>query len=96
LFYKKGNYKKCAEIALDIHHRAEHSDEWDFPPPAPMRIFGKAYRALGKQAKKNKNPSEAAQYFQKMKSLGVASKNDLKILDRLKEETLGIQRRNLP
>jgi tetratricopeptide (TPR) repeat protein len=86
LFYKKGNYTKCAQIALDIHNRAERSEEWDLTPPAPMRIFGKAYRALGKQAKKDKRFNKAIKYFQKMKSLGVATENDLKILSKLKEK----------
>lgn len=87
IFYMKGDFNKCAEIALNIHNRAEHSERWDCTPPAPMRIFGKAYRALGKQAKKENRFPEAIQYFQKMKDLDIATENDLKILKRLKEES---------
>lgn len=85
LFYKRGDYKKCAEIGLDISDRCANSPEWkDDPPPAPLGIVGSAYRALAKQAKKEGKTDEATQYFQKMKELKVASDNDLKIFEKLK------------
>lgn len=85
LFYKRGDYKKCAEIGLNISDRTAKSPEWkDDPPPAPLGIVGSAYRILAKQAKKEGKTDEAIQYFQKMKELKVASDNDLKILEKLK------------
>lgn len=85
LFYKKGDYKKCVEIGLNINDRCTKSPEWkDDPPPAPLGIVGSAYRALAKRAKKDGKTDEAVQYFQKMKKLKVASDNDLKIFEKLK------------
>lgn len=85
LYYKKGGYEKCEEIALNIHDRATKSAEWKSdPPPAPVNIAGKAYRALGKAAKKMNHPDEAIKWFQKIKKLGVATENDLKILNKLR------------
>jgi tetratricopeptide (TPR) repeat protein len=85
LFYKRGDYQKCAEIGLNISDRCAKSPEWkDNPPPAPLGIVGSAYRALAKQAKKEGKAEEAIGLFQKMKELKLASNNDLRILDRLK------------
>ena len=124
LFYKKGDYQKCIEVAETIQNRAvAHAEqEWnkmvrgevsdlakqtktwdtttqryleykdyiklhnwrDDAPPAPLGIRTMAYRALGKQAKKDGRLAEAKQWFEKMQELGVASENDLKILEKLK------------
>jgi len=88
LYYKKGDYKKCLEIALNIHNRVITSQEWkEDPPPAPLEIIGGAYRALAKQAKKEDNTEEAINYFEHMEELGVATENDLKILNNLRDDT---------
>jgi tetratricopeptide (TPR) repeat protein len=88
LFYKRGQCEKSVEIGLDIHKRAKKSSGWkDDPPPAPKSITGKAYRALAKKAKKEERRQEAIEYFEKLKSLDVATENDLKILNKLKEAT---------
>ncbi|OQA93090.1 MAG: hypothetical protein BWY24_00731 [Microgenomates group bacterium ADurb.Bin219] len=85
LFYKRGDYLKCAEIGLNISNRCAISPEWkDSPPPAPLGIVGSAYRAFAKQAKKSGKNEVAIEYFEKMKGLKVATENDLKILDKLK------------
>lgn len=85
LFYKRGDYQKCAEIGLNISDRTANSPEWkNDPPPAPLGIVGSAYRALAKQAKKEGKTDESIRYFQRMKELKVASENDLKILEKLK------------
>ncbi len=87
LFYKRGNYLKSAEIGLNISDRCAISPEWkDSPPPAPLGIVGSAYRALAKQAKKEGNNDVAIIYFEKMKKLKIATENDLKILDKLKNQ----------
>ncbi len=84
LFYKNGEYEKCAEIGLNIGDRCLISPEWkNDPPPAPLGIVGSAYRALAKKAKKEGNIEMAKSYFKKMNQLGVASDNDLKILNKL-------------
>ncbi|MEZ6255945.1 MAG: hypothetical protein R3B92_04215 [Patescibacteria group bacterium] len=86
LYYKRGDYNKCLEIGLNIHNRTLSSQEWkDSPPPAPLGIVGSAYRALAKQAKKEKNTEEAIKYFELMEELGVATENDLKILNNLRD-----------
>lgn len=85
LFYKRGDYKKCAEIGLNISDRCAISPEWrDDPPPAPLGIVGSAFRALAKQAKKEGKTEDSVKYFEEMKVLKVASDNDLKILEKLK------------
>jgi tetratricopeptide (TPR) repeat protein len=85
LFYKKGEYERSAEIGLNISDRIANSPEWkNKPPPAPLGIVGSAYRALAKKAKKEKRFAEAIQWFDKMQHLGIASENDLKILEKLK------------
>ena len=84
LYYKKENYKKCLEIGLNIYNRTLTSPEWkEDPPPAPLRIVGSAYRALAKQSKKENNTEEAISYFKNMEELGVATENDIKILNNL-------------
>lgn len=89
LFYKRGDYQKCAEIGLNISDRCAISPEWkDDPPPAPLGIVGSAYRALAKQAKKEGKIDEAIGYFHKMKELKVASENDLKILEKLADNKM--------
>ncbi|MCB0509881.1 MAG: hypothetical protein KDC82_03885 [Bacteroidetes bacterium] len=86
LYYKRGDYDKCLEIGLNIHNRTLTSQEWkDSPPPAPLGIIGSAYRALAKQAKKENNTEEAINYFEHMEELGVATENDLKILNNLRD-----------
>lgn len=66
LFYKRGDYQKCAEMGLNISERVADSPEWkDNPPPAPLGIVGSAYRALAKQAKKEGKIDETVLYFKK-------------------------------
>lgn len=85
LYYKRKDYKKCLEIGLNIHKRTLLSPEWkDSPPPAPLGIVGSAYRALAKKAKNDGDTIEAVGYFEKMIELKVASDNDRKILNKLK------------
>ena len=86
LYYKRGNYKKAAEIALNAYERAKKSPEWKTTiPPAPLGIAGKAYRALGKKAKKQRRIKEAAKWYQKIVELGVATENDKKTLKKLRQ-----------
>ena len=84
LFYKKGEYEKCAEIARDLRNRIKNSSKWSgLIPPAPFGIEASAYRALGKKYKKDKQIEEAKKYFQKIIDLGIATENDKRILDKL-------------
>lgn len=86
LYYKKGNYKRAAEIALDAYNRAKQSPEWkDVIPPAPIGIAGMAYRALGRNAKKQGKIKEAAEWYQKIVDLEIATDNDQKTLKKLRQ-----------
>lgn len=86
LYYKRGNYKKAAEVALDACERVKHSPEWkDDILPGPIGIAGMAYRALGRNAKKQGKIKEAAGWYQKIVNLEIATDNDQKILRKLKE-----------
>ena len=83
-FYKLGDYLKAAEVALELHHRAEKSSEWkDSVPPAPMGIVAKAYRAKAKEHKKNREIEQAISLFQKLVDMNLATDNDQKLLEKL-------------
>ena len=85
-FYKKGDYEAAARVAIDAHQRALSSENWkDNPPPAPVTIAGKSYRAIGKQAKKSGDVEKAIGYFGKIIELGVATDNDKKVLEKLQK-----------
>lgn len=88
LFYKKREYKKCVEISLKIKERIAKSDEWkNNPPPAILGIIGTAYRALARQAKKEGKAYEAIEWLQNINNLKIASDNDLKLLEKLKNQS---------
>lgn len=84
LFYKKGDFEKCAEIALNAIERAKKSSFWcESVPPAPANIAGKAFRALAMKAKKAKDIEKSKRFLVNIIGLGVATENDKKILSRL-------------
>lgn len=79
LFYKRGEFKRSAVVALEAHSRALASPEWaEDPPPAPLNLAAKAYRALGRQSKKAGDLDLAAHYYQQVVDLDRATKTDLK------------------
>ena len=82
LFYKKKEYKKCVEIGEKIYDR-ELGLTFEETPPAIKKIIGKARRKLAKQAKKEGGNEESIKHFRRIKDLGVATDNDLKILNKL-------------
>ena len=86
-YYKLEDYLKAAEVALELHKRAEK--EWkDKAPPAPLGIVAKSYRAQAKQHKKNGEIDQAIYYFQKLVDMDLATDNDQKLLKKL-QESLG-------
>lgn len=83
-FYKLCDYLKAAEVAIELHRRAEKSPEWkDSVPPAPMGIVAKAYRAKAKEHKKNGEIRQAISLFQKLVDMNLATDNDKKLLEKL-------------
>lgn len=85
-FYKLGNYLKAAEIALELHRRAERSPKFkDRVPPAPMNIVAKAYRAEAKKHKKEGEIKQAISLFQKLVEMNLATDSDKKLLEKLQE-----------
>jgi len=88
LYYKRKDYLRSLETAIDAHNRAVNDPQWGEPPPGPLNRAGKALRALGKQAKKDGNLPAAAARFQQIVDLGVATNNDLRVLHELTGEPL--------
>lgn len=87
IFYKRGDYERCAELALELHERALNEPvEFGAPPPAPIRLAAKAFRALGRDAKKRGDTAAAAQQFCKIVEIGEATDNDMKVLAKLRAE----------
>lgn len=83
-FFKLGKYLKAAEIALELHRRAQESSEWkDKVPPAPMSIAAKAYRAAAKGYKKNGEYKKAIFLFQRLIDTNMATENDQKLFRKL-------------
>lgn len=83
-FYKVGKYLKAAEVALELHRRAQGSPEWkNKVPPAPMNIVAKAYRAKAKEYKKNGEIKQAILLFQRLVDMNMITNNDRKILEKL-------------
>lgn len=83
-FYKMGDYLKAAEVALEIHRRAENSPECDgILPSAPMSIVAKAYRSKAKEHKKQGETRQALALFQQLVEMGLATDNDRKLLQKL-------------
>ncbi len=84
-FFKKGEFEKAAEVGLMLHDRAKNSVLWKaHVPTAPMATVASAYRALGKDARKRGDIERARSYFQKMVEFGVASREDMRILESFK------------
>ncbi|KAF5414744.1 MAG: hypothetical protein C5S48_07665 [Candidatus Methanogaster sp.] len=84
-FYMLGDYLKSAEVALELHRRAEKSFEWKGSvPPAPIGIVAKAYRAKPKEHKKNGEIRQAISLFQKLDDMNMATDNDQKLLEKLR------------
>lgn len=89
-FYKLGEYLKAAEVALELHRRAQKSNEWkDKVPPAPMGIAAKAYRAKAKEYKKNGEIKQAVLLFQRLIDMNMATDNDRKLLGKLQAKKKG-------
>jgi tetratricopeptide (TPR) repeat protein len=75
--YKTGDYREAAEVATELHKRAKSSREWhNQPPPAPMRIAAKAYRAYIKQLRKEGRTDEALAMSRELLRTGAATEND--------------------
>ena len=91
LFYKRGEYENCLNVALATHARGVVTQKKDGLPvaPAPMNIVGKALRALVRQEKKAGDISKAIAYGNRAVDLDVASENDKKILSRIKSKASG-------
>ena len=87
LNFKKPSHaddSESAEVALELHHRAEKSSEWEGSvPPATMGIVAKAYRAKAKEHKKNREIEQAISLFQKLVDMNLATDNDQKLLEKL-------------
>lgn len=85
-FYKLGDYLKAAEIAFESHRRATESLEFkDHIPTSPLSIAGKSLRAKVKECKKNGDIDFAISLLQKSVDMKIASNNDVKMLNKLKE-----------
>ena len=68
-FYKLGDYLKSAEVALELHRRAEKSSEWKGSvPPAPMGIVAKAY---GQRRRNTRRTEKSDKQFPYFKSLSI-------------------------
>lgn len=88
-FYKLGKYLKAAEIAFELHRRAQESSEWkDKVPPAPVSIAAKAYRAAAKEYKKNGESKKAIFLFQRLIDMNMATDNDRKLLRNLQSSEM--------
>jgi hypothetical protein len=84
--YKQGDYDAAAAVAMNLHQRALRSAEWrSAPPPAPLQLAAKAYRAAAKAAKKAGDRARAAQLFQAIVDLGLATNTDRRLLAALTE-----------
>ncbi len=84
--YKIGEYQKAAEIALELHRRAERSNEWKGSIPlAPIRIAAKSYRAEIKELKSERRFRDALSISEKLVQTDFATANDLKVHRKLQE-----------
>jgi tetratricopeptide (TPR) repeat protein len=85
-FYKLGDYLKATEIAFESHRRATESLEFkDHIPTSPLSIAGKSLRAEAKECKKSGDINCAISLLQKSVNMKIASDNDVKMLNKLKE-----------
>jgi hypothetical protein len=96
-YYKKGNFLKAADIGKELYKRAIEEakreaknlgiSEWDdFVPYAPLETASKAYRALVRQYRKERNIENAYNTSCKLIELGYYSDNDEKIHKKLESE----------
>jgi len=71
--------------AEELHKRALNDDYWGKyqPPPAPMKRYAKACRALAKKLKKEGNIVESKKYFEILIRNEFSTENDKNLLSTL-------------
>jgi hypothetical protein len=79
-FYKLGQFQRSIDAARELAVRT-HGDV----PPGVPKLEAKALRALGNQYRKQGNVTRAREAFEGIARLGLASANDTKILERLRQ-----------
>lgn len=82
--YKVGAYRDAAEVATELHRRARCDPKWgDSPPPAPLRLAAKAWRAEVRQLQKQRRAIDALEASRELIGTHAATPNDHRLLEQL-------------